>query len=123
MVARQQFLRCRDINIIAKSFRHLDNTAGRDPAVFEDPDRFDLRRRGTAHFGFGGGTHVCLGAALARSELQIMFGSLITRFDRIELGAGPLAYRDSLVLRGLESLPLRLERPAKQRSQIGGGAP
>ena len=91
-------------------------SAGRDPEVFEDPDRFDIQRPGRPHFGFGGGTHVCLGAALARSELQIMFGSMIARFDRIELGAGMLAYRDSLVLRGLESLPLRLESVARARS-------
>ena len=86
----------------------LTGAATRDPRVFDEPDRFDIQRRSTPHFGFGGGSHVCLGASLARSELQIMFSSLIARFPKLELGDGPLAYRDSLVLRGLKRLPLRL---------------
>jgi cytochrome P450 len=88
----------------------LTGAAGRDPKVFDHPDRLDIARTEIPHFGFGGGTHICLGASLARSELQAMIGSLITRFRKIELGEGTLAYRDSLVLRGLERLPLRLER-------------
>ena len=83
--------------------------AARDPERFENPDRLDIQRSDTTHFGFGGGSHVCLGASLARSELQIMFESMISRFERIELGEGTLAYRDSLVLRGLVGLPLVLE--------------
>ena len=86
----------------------LTGAASRDPAVFDHPDRLDLRRKGIQHFGFGGGSHVCLGAALARTELQLVLGSLIARFPDLQLGDGPLRYRDSLVLRGLESLPLNL---------------
>jgi cytochrome P450 len=84
----------------------LTGAAGRDPSRFENPDQLDIRRRDIAHFGFGGGTHVCMGASLARSELRIMLGSLISRFPTLELGDGPLEYRDSLVLRGLKSLPV-----------------
>jgi cytochrome P450 len=86
----------------------LTGAAGRDPARFDDPDRLDIRRKDIQHFGFGGGTHICLGASLARNELQTMIGSLVARFPDLELAAGDLAYRDSLVLRGLKSLPLSL---------------
>jgi cytochrome P450 len=88
----------------------LTGAAGRDPARFEDPDRLDIRRKDIQHFGFGGGSHICLGASLARGELQMMISGLIERFPDLELGEGELAYRDSLVLRGLKRLPLRLTR-------------
>jgi len=86
----------------------LTGAAGRDPSRFEEPDRLDIRRPDIQHFGFGGGTHICLGASLARSELIIMLGGLISRFPNLQLAEGPLEYRDSLVLRGLKSLPLRV---------------
>jgi len=64
--------------------------ANRDPEVFEDPERFDVTRyqkgKETApHFSFGGGTHFCLGAHLARLETQIAIGSLVSRFDDLRL--------------------------------------
>ncbi|MBW2290744.1 MAG: cytochrome P450 [Deltaproteobacteria bacterium] len=64
--------------------------ANRDPEVFEDPERFDIARyahgRDTApHLSFGGGAHFCLGAHLARLETEIAIGSLVQRFDRLEL--------------------------------------
>ena len=62
----------------------------RDPDVFEDPERFDIARyapgRDTpAHLSFGGGAHFCLGAHLARLETEIAIGSLVQRFDELEL--------------------------------------
>ena len=62
----------------------------RDPDVFEDPERFDIARyapgRDTpAHLSFGGGVHFCLGAHLARLETEIAIGSLVQRFDELEL--------------------------------------
>jgi cytochrome P450 len=87
----------------------LLGAANRDPRVFEDPDRFDIGREGPAPMSFGAGIHFCLGAALARAEGQIVFGELLDRFPVIEpaWGADRPVYRDSIVLRGLESLPVR----------------
>lgn len=64
--------------------------ANRDPEVFEDPERFDIARYAPgldtpAHLSFGGGAHFCLGAHLARIESEIAIGSLVQRFDQIEL--------------------------------------
>jgi cytochrome P450 len=64
--------------------------ANRDPEQFEDPERFDVERyarepRPAAHFSFGGGTHHCLGAHLARMESQVAIGKLVQRFDRLAL--------------------------------------
>jgi cytochrome P450 len=85
-------------------------SANRDPRAFDDPDRFDVGREGAAPMSFGSGIHYCLGAALARTEGQVVFDRLLDRFMTIEpawAGARPI-YRDSIVLHGLESLPVRL---------------
>jgi cytochrome P450 len=60
-------------------------SANRDPAVFTDPERFDIRRTPNDHMAFGGGPHFCLGAHLARIEAQAAIGALVQRFDRLEL--------------------------------------
>jgi len=85
--------------------------ANRDPVVFADPGRVDVTRDAHRHVAFGGGIHHCLGAALARLEGQVALSALIARIGRLEL-AGPAVRRPTFVLRGLESLPVAVARPA-----------
>jgi cytochrome P450 len=60
-------------------------SANRDPAVHEDPERFDVQRRNVSHVSFGGGPHLCLGAPLARLEAQVAIGALLARFPNLRL--------------------------------------
>jgi hypothetical protein len=89
----------------------LLGAANRDPRAYDDPDSFDIGRQGPPPISFSAGIHYCLGAALARAEGQIVFDTLLNRFPSIEPAwpdDEPLKYRDNLILRGLESLPVRL---------------
>jgi cytochrome P450 len=91
----------------------LLGSANRDPRAYPDPDTFDIGRSGPAPLSFSAGIHYCLGAALARTEGQIVFGSLLDAYRDIEPGwsdESELRYRDNVVLRGLETLPVRLRR-------------
>jgi cytochrome P450 PksS len=85
--------------------------ANRDPEVFIEPDRFDIRRADNRHLAFGAGPHLCLGMTLARRELEVSLGRLRQRMPRLRFDEQqPLRRRaDSLVLRGLESLPVRFD--------------
>ncbi len=83
----------------------LLGAANRDPEHFDDPDSFEIGRRGEPVMSFGSGIHYCLGANLARVEGQEVFAGLIRRFSAIE-PAGKRPYRRRLVLRGLESCPI-----------------
>ena len=84
--------------------------ANRDPARFGDPDRLDLGRDSSGHQAFGHGIHYCLGAPLARLEARIALGALLDRFGSLELAAEPdvLHWRSSTLIRGLDTLPVRL---------------
>jgi cytochrome P450 len=86
--------------------------ANRDPARYTDPDRLDVTRDDIRPLTFGGGVHFCLGAALAKAEIEIVFASLLRRFNAIELAESGPRYRDRLVLRGLEGLELGLSATA-----------
>src|SRR5205085_9912984 len=82
-------------------------SSNRDETRYEDPDRFDVRRN-PEHQAFGaGGRHFCLGTALARLELRILFEETLRRFPQIEL-AGTPAYVESPFVNQLKVLPARL---------------
>ncbi|HWP65987.1 MAG TPA: cytochrome P450 [Candidatus Limnocylindria bacterium] len=88
--------------------------ANRDPRVFADPDRFDVRRpNARRNVAFGYGEHFCIGASLARTEVRISFERLLARLDRLELAdPSALSYLGSFIIRGLNDLPIRFRRRA-----------
>ena len=87
------------------------NAANRDPRAFPEPDRVDLGRHGVPHLTFGFGAHICLGFPLARLEGQVALPAVLARWKRISLANDqPLQWIDSRVLRGVQSMPLRVER-------------
>ncbi len=88
----------------------LMGSANRDSAVFENADSFDVGRDPNPHVGFGMGLHFCLGAPLARMELQISMTHLLGRFPGLEL-VGEAPRRPTWVLRGFESI--NVEETAK----------
>ncbi|MFC3962528.1 cytochrome P450 [Nocardia jiangsuensis] len=82
--------------------------ANRDPAVFTDPDRFDVgRENAREHLTFSNGIHVCLGASLARMEGVFALRSLFERFPDLALD-GALRHRQLYTLHGYRALPVRL---------------
>jgi cytochrome P450 len=85
----------------------LLGSANRDPAVFPGPDVLDVGRTDNPHISFGAGVHFCIGAPLARVELQASFGALLARTSALELGGKPVR-RPEFVIRGLASLPVVL---------------
>ncbi len=80
--------------------------ANRDPGQFENPDGLDVGRDQGSHISFGRGIHACIGAPLARLEARIAIEVLLERFSSIRLAGPPPRFRPSIVLRGLESLPV-----------------
>jgi cholest-4-en-3-one 26-monooxygenase len=83
-------------------------SANRDETVFDDPDRFDVSRRPNPHLSFGIGEHLCLGAHLARLELQEVFAALLRRIPDPELAAPPRRLRSNFV-NGCKSMHLRFD--------------
>ena len=84
------------------------NAANRDPRAYEEPDRLDLRRNGVPHLSFGFGAHLCLGFPLARLEGQVALPDVLARWRHIEVAQGPSEWLDSMVLRGMKAMPLRV---------------
>jgi cytochrome P450 len=81
--------------------------ANRDPAVFTDPNRFDVQRPDAAeHLAFSSGIHYCIGAALARLEGEVGLRALFQRFPHLAL-TGPPHRRPTRVLRGYDMIPVR----------------
>ncbi len=81
-------------------------SANRDEDVFPDPFTFRVDRTPNEHYGFGIGVHFCLGANLARLELQEIFKRLVARLDRVEL-AGPVDRMHSSFVGGIKRMPVR----------------
>jgi cytochrome P450 family 142 subfamily A polypeptide 1 len=86
----------------------LYESANRDETKFDDPFRFDVQRQPNEHVAFGFGSHFCLGQALARLELRVMFEQLLIRMPDIELAVDPadLPRRPANFISGLESMPV-----------------
>ncbi len=83
-------------------------SGNRDPAVFDDPYRFDITRDAREHMAFGkGGPHLCLGNQLARMEIRIMFEEILRRVDSVEQLADPKRVRSNFV-NGLKEYGVRL---------------
>jgi len=82
--------------------------ANRDPAVFDEPDRFDIDRPESTlkkALSFGGGAHYCLGARLARIELETALETLFRRLPGLDIPPHGLQWKPTFTVRGLESLP------------------
>jgi cytochrome P450 len=98
-----------EVTVRAGELVLLDNrAANHDPAVFPSPDRFDITRQGPAHLSFGHGAHYCLGAPLARIELQAVFAQLLARFPgmRLAVPVEELRVRTDTLTGGLTKLPV-----------------
>ncbi len=85
----------------------LRGAANRDPARFPEPDRLDIERADIDHHSFGLGAHFCLGASLARLEIQEAIGALARRLPGMQVDLEKVVYRPSLHLHALEALPVR----------------
>jgi cytochrome P450 len=97
----------RGVPISAGESVYLAYVSGnRDEEVFDEPFRFDITREPNKHLAFGYGVHFCLGAALARMEMNSLFNGLIARLDSIEL-AGPPELAATTFVGGLKHLPIR----------------
>lgn len=83
----------------------LFGSAQRDPRRFDSPDRLDVGRGDPTHIGFGGGTHFCVGAPLARAELAVAFADLVRYFPDMELAEEPTRHQ-AFAIRGLTELRL-----------------
>ncbi|MEV7231861.1 cytochrome P450 [Polymorphospora sp. NPDC051019] len=84
------------------------NSANHDETVFPESNRFEIARHPNPHIAFGHGAHHCLGAALARLELQTAFSTILRRFPRIDLAVPPesLRWRGGHVSLGLAEVPV-----------------
>lgn len=83
----------------------LFGSAQRDPRRFPDAARFDIGRGDAGHIGFGGGIHFCVGAPLARQEIEVSLAGLAAAFPDLQLAAEPV-YHPNFVIRGLTGLQL-----------------
>lgn len=88
------------------------NAANHDPRAFEYPERFDITRSPNPHLTFNYGPHFCMGAPLARLEGQVAIGELLRRMPGLCLAADEYDYMDTMIMRGMRSMPVRAAAPA-----------
>jgi unspecific monooxygenase len=81
-------------------------SGNRDPRRFAEPDKLLLARKENPHLTFGLGIHYCIGAPLARAEMQIAFETLLRRLPRIRIAREPVEYVGGLVIRGHRAMPV-----------------
>ena len=89
-------------------------SANRDEEVFKDPQRFDIRRDPNDHLSFGIGEHYCLGASLARLQLNAIFRELLTRLPDIEVCSEPRLLRSNFI-DGIKEMHVRFTPESTQR--------
>ncbi|MGE2730943.1 cytochrome P450 [Mycolicibacterium vaccae] len=107
MRTAQQDAEIRGVKIAAGESVLLSYPSGnRDEDVFDNPFAFDVGRDPNKHVAFGYGVHFCLGAALARMEINSFFSELLPRLESAEL-AGPAEYTATVFVGGLKHLPIR----------------
>lgn len=87
----------------------LLGAADRDPAVFAQPDAFDIARSPNRHLAFGYGAHFCLGAVLARMEMEIAFRAIVRRVPTLRLASADLAWKPTMGIRALVRLPVTVD--------------
>ena len=86
----------------------IEAAANRDPAIFDDPDRFDIRRpNNRLHLSFGAGIHLCSGASLSRVEAQEVLSTIAGRFPDVAVQA-EVSWRPDWIVRAVERLPIAL---------------
>ncbi|MGI5229900.1 cytochrome P450 [Actinoallomurus sp. CA-142502] len=88
-------------------------SANRDESIYADPDTLDLHRREASHVGFGHGPHHCLGAQLARMELQVALGALVQRLPGLRFAGTEqdIVWKTGTATRGPARLPITWDRP------------
>jgi len=91
-------------------------SANRDESVYAEPDVLDLGRAGASHVGFGHGPHHCVGAPLARMELQVALDTLLRRLPGLRFATrdrdGGIAWKNGLSTRGPEHFPIAWDTPS-----------
>jgi cytochrome P450 len=108
----------RDVDVEGVAIRAGDKVAvyhcaaNRDPAVFDDPDRFDIRRTPNDHVTFGAGPHFCLGAHVARAQMRAIFSESFGRLPGLELAGEPTRLQSNFQ-NGVKHLPVRWTPPRR----------
>jgi cytochrome P450 len=90
----------------------LTGSAGRDERAFDQPDKYDVRRKVDHHVTFGHGVHFCLGAALARLEGRVALAEVLKRFPDWEIDDANAEMVHTSTVRGWAKLPVRVSAPS-----------